>query len=88
MVEAGGCVCRSADDYGVNGGATTATGGVVATLGWGRMMSMEEKRWATGKGRAAGHGRRRGVRMRVVTGGGNAVRGRLRDKMWRLASES
>jgi hypothetical protein len=43
LVEAGGLVCRSADDYRVNGGATTATGGVVATLGWGRMPSME---WA------------------------------------------
>ena len=41
-VKVGGCMCRSPDDYGVNGGATTATGGVVATLGWGRMMSMEE----------------------------------------------
>jgi hypothetical protein len=33
-------VCRSADNNRVNGGATTATGGVAATLGWGI-----QKRW-------------------------------------------
>ena len=48
-------------------------------LEWGRVPAMKGRRWATGKGRAAGHGTRRAVRVRVVTVGGDEMRGRLRD---------
>ena len=51
-------------------------------LEWGRVPAMKGRRWSTGKGRAAGHGTRRAVRVRVVTVvtvGGDEMRGRLRD---------
>ena len=48
-------------------------------MDWGRVPAMKGRRWATGKGRAAGHGTRRAVRVRVVTVGGDEMRGRLRD---------
>jgi len=50
-------------------------------LEWGRVPAMKGRRWSTGKGRAAGHGTRRAVRVRVVTVvtvGGDEMRGRLR----------
>jgi hypothetical protein len=67
----------AADDHRVNGGATATTAGVSTTLGRRGMPAMEGRRWATNKGRVAGHCSRRAVRMRVATGGGDVMRRRL-----------
>jgi hypothetical protein len=48
------CAAQPMTTGSIFGGATTATSGVAATQGWGRMPSMEGRRWTTGKGRAAG----------------------------------
>jgi hypothetical protein len=71
---------RAADDHRVNGGATAATAGVSTTRGKRGMPAMEGKRWATRKGRVAGHCSRRAVRLRVATGGGDVMRRRLREE--------
>jgi hypothetical protein len=80
LVETGSLVGRSADDNRVYGGATTATGGVTTTLSRRRMPAMEGRRWSTMEGRVAGHCRRRAVRVRVATGGGDVVGTRLREE--------
>jgi hypothetical protein len=71
---------RAADDHRVNGGATAATGGVTTTLSRRGMPAMEGRRWSYKKGRVACHCKRRAVRMRVATGGGDVMRRRLREE--------
>jgi hypothetical protein len=62
---------RAADDHRVNGCAAATTACVSTTLG----------RWASKKGRMAGHSSRRAVRVRVATGGGDVMRRRLGEEM-------
>jgi hypothetical protein len=44
------------------------------------MPAREGRRWATMKGRVAGHGMRWAVRVRVATGGKDVVGTRLREE--------
>jgi hypothetical protein len=53
---------------------------VTTTLGRRRKPAREGRRWSTKDGRVAGHCRRRAVRARVATGGGDVVRLRLREE--------
>jgi hypothetical protein len=50
------------------------------TMGGRGMPAKEGRRWATRKGRVAGHCSRRAVRVRMATGGGDVTRRRLRKE--------